>query len=173
MQAALAELGISTHLIMPTKGNVEKLDGLQEALGKLVELKKANDRIESEMRMVRKRKELLLDPAPVDAEVDSAQRVSSPLATQLLPDPDPLTSRRGSGAHRSRRRRGRASVRGGSSELVCCFPPVAALVLVVYFTLNSETGHAPISKLMSSDPPRDGLRRPFSSNHSHSHRPKP
>ncbi|KAK4704694.1 DNA methyltransferase 1-associated protein 1, partial [Phenoliferia sp. Uapishka_3] len=72
VQAALIELGISTHLVMPTKGNVEKLDGLQEALSKLVELKKANDRIESEMRMVRKRKEAILDPS-ADVEMESTQ----------------------------------------------------------------------------------------------------
>ncbi|KAL8283658.1 hypothetical protein RQP46_005453 [Phenoliferia psychrophenolica] len=76
VQAALVELGISTHLVMPTKGNVEKLDGLQEALGKLVELKKANDRIESEMRMVRKRKEVILDPKP-DPDSEAAQRLNS------------------------------------------------------------------------------------------------
>ena len=60
---------------MPTKGNVEKLDGLQEALGKLVELKKANDRIESEMRVIRKRKEFMLDPKS-EPDAESASRVS-------------------------------------------------------------------------------------------------
>ena len=60
---------------MPTKSNVEKLDGLQEALGKLVELKKANDRIESEMRVIRKRKEVMLDPKP-EPDAESASRVS-------------------------------------------------------------------------------------------------
>ncbi|KAM0755956.1 hypothetical protein T439DRAFT_320655 [Meredithblackwellia eburnea MCA 4105] len=78
VHAALTELGISHYLVMPTKANVEKLDGLQAALGQLVELKKANDRIESEMRMVRKKKDLMLDPTgeatgPV-AEGDAAQR---------------------------------------------------------------------------------------------------
>lgn len=41
---------------MPTRTNVEKLDGLQAALGTLVDLKKAVDRIEGELRMYRARK---------------------------------------------------------------------------------------------------------------------
>jgi hypothetical protein len=45
---------------MPTKTNVEKLDSLQSALGQMIELKKAVDRIEGEMRMVKSRKEGIL-----------------------------------------------------------------------------------------------------------------
>jgi len=58
--AAITELGISTHLVMPTKTNVEKLDALQAALGTMVELKKVTDRIEAEIRVATKRKEALL-----------------------------------------------------------------------------------------------------------------
>ena len=56
---ALTELSISTKLILPTKENVDKLDALQTALGGLVEMKKMVDRAEGELRMMRKRKELL------------------------------------------------------------------------------------------------------------------
>lgn len=59
VQAALAELKISTHLIMPTRANVERLDALQAALAQVVDLKKAVDRIEQEIRVVRKRKEAI------------------------------------------------------------------------------------------------------------------
>lgn len=60
MLAALTELSVSPTLIMPTKANVDKLDALQMALGQMVELKKACDRIESEMRMMGQRKLALL-----------------------------------------------------------------------------------------------------------------
>ena len=56
---ALAELAISTKLILPTKENVDRLDALQTALGGLVEMKKMVDRAEGELGMMRKRKELL------------------------------------------------------------------------------------------------------------------
>lgn len=59
--AAITELGISTHLIMPTKQNIDKLDQLQAALGTMVELKKATDRIEAELRVATKRREALLE----------------------------------------------------------------------------------------------------------------
>ncbi|KAK4055236.1 swr complex subunit [Microbotryomycetes sp. JL201] len=60
VSAALTELGFSTHLIMPTKGNIEKLEQLQTTLAHLIELKKAADRIEGELRTVNKKKNLLL-----------------------------------------------------------------------------------------------------------------
>lgn len=60
VSAALVELGITTHLIMPTKANIEKLDSLQASLVQLVELKKAVDRIQGEIRMTKKKKDALL-----------------------------------------------------------------------------------------------------------------
>lgn len=77
VHAALTELGISTHLVMPTKPNVERLGAVMGALEKLVELKKANDRLESEMSMVRKRKEVLLDPSPESGDAEAVLRVSA------------------------------------------------------------------------------------------------
>ncbi|GAA5980260.1 hypothetical protein JCM10908_001592 [Rhodotorula pacifica] len=58
--AALAETGISTTLIMPTKGNMSKLDDLQAALSQMVELKKAIDRAQGEIRLHRKKRAQLL-----------------------------------------------------------------------------------------------------------------
>ncbi|GAA5949545.1 hypothetical protein JCM3765_002698 [Sporobolomyces pararoseus] len=57
---ALSELGLSTQLIMPTKTNIEKLDQVQSMLSQMVEVKKAVDRIQQEIRTVRKKKDLLL-----------------------------------------------------------------------------------------------------------------
>lgn len=68
VQAALVELNISTHLIMPTRTNVEKLDNLQLALTQLVEMKKGVDRIEGELRMYRARKEGLTAIGEEEAE---------------------------------------------------------------------------------------------------------
>ncbi|GAA5923021.1 Swc4p [Sporobolomyces koalae] len=57
---ALSELGLSTQLIMPTKNNIAKLDEVQVALSQMVEVKKAVDRIQQEIRTARKKKEILL-----------------------------------------------------------------------------------------------------------------
>lgn len=54
---------------MPTKTNIEKLDSLQAALAQMVELKKAVDRIQSEIRMVKKKKDQLLGTEEVEEEV--------------------------------------------------------------------------------------------------------
>ncbi|GAA6001875.1 hypothetical protein JCM10207_002360 [Rhodosporidiobolus poonsookiae] len=59
VSAALAELGFSTQLVMPTKTNIAKLDELQAAIGQMVELKKAVDRVQGEIRLVRKKKAML------------------------------------------------------------------------------------------------------------------
>lgn len=58
--AALTELGHSTSLIMPTKTNLGKLDELQACLGTLVEVKKAVDRVQGEIRMVKRKRATLL-----------------------------------------------------------------------------------------------------------------
>ncbi|KAI5480075.1 DNA methyltransferase 1-associated protein 1 [Pseudohyphozyma bogoriensis] len=60
VQTALAELGISTHLIMPTKNNIEKLDTLQSTLQMMVDLKKSVDRAESEIRTLKLKKDKIL-----------------------------------------------------------------------------------------------------------------
>ncbi|GAA5887666.1 hypothetical protein JCM5296_004452 [Sporobolomyces johnsonii] len=77
VSAALGELSLSTQLIMPTKTNIGKLDELQQALAQMVEVKKAVDRIQGEMRLVKKKKNMLLgieeDPA-IKAEEDEAAR---------------------------------------------------------------------------------------------------
>lgn len=139
--AAITELGISTHLVMPTKANVEKLDALQAALGTMVELKKVTDRIEAEIRVATKRREgLVADKAAregrqeqggdnEDGDGDEAvQRVSwgllkyfeLPVCAECM-----LTRRR---CHHRRsvqvrwRRPRRTSARGGTEEgvLVYC-----------------------------------------------------
>ncbi|GAA5866151.1 hypothetical protein JCM3774_004099 [Rhodotorula dairenensis] len=58
--AALAETGLSTSLIMPTKGNIAKLDDLQAALSQMLELKKAIDRVQGEIRVHKKKRAQLL-----------------------------------------------------------------------------------------------------------------
>ncbi|GAA6050472.1 hypothetical protein JCM3770_002613 [Rhodotorula araucariae] len=76
VSAALAETGISTQLIMPTKTNLGKLEDLQTALGQMVELKKAVDRIQSEIRLVRKKRAVLRgeeDPT-IKAEDDDGDK---------------------------------------------------------------------------------------------------
>lgn len=85
---ALTETGLSTHLIMPTKTNIAKLDELQAALSQMIELKKAVDRIQGEIRLVRKKKMQLLgiEEPVIKGEDDdgdkAANRVSS-LAASL------------------------------------------------------------------------------------------
>ena len=83
VSAALTETGLSTSLIMPTKGNISKLDDLQAALSQMLELKKAVDRIQGEIRVhKKKRSQLLGEEEPVikgEDEDDSkghANRVS-------------------------------------------------------------------------------------------------
>ncbi|KZP00204.1 hypothetical protein CALVIDRAFT_560796 [Calocera viscosa TUFC12733] len=52
----LAELQISPNtLVMPTKGNVEKLDSLLNTAGILVEMKRSVDRLEQELRVLKAR----------------------------------------------------------------------------------------------------------------------
>ncbi|GAA5850157.1 hypothetical protein JCM8547_001025 [Rhodosporidiobolus lusitaniae] len=58
--AALTELGHSTTLIMPTKTNLSKLDELQASLAQLIEVKKAVDRVQGEIRLVRRKRAQLL-----------------------------------------------------------------------------------------------------------------
>ena len=95
MSAALTELGFSTHLIMPTKGNIEKLDQLQSSLAQLIELKKVVDRTEMELRVTSKKKNMLLgideepdvkkedgDDGRSERETSAAARVSS---SRVLP----------------------------------------------------------------------------------------
>lgn len=88
---ALAELSISTKLILPTKDNVDKLDALQGALGGLVEMKKMVDRAEGELRMMRKRKELLSGIVAEENEAAAiaakAKDESSARVSLLLPHP--------------------------------------------------------------------------------------
>lgn len=56
--AALAELGINhTRLVMPTKDNCEKLESLLDAAAALVDLKRAVDRVDQEIRTARMRLE--------------------------------------------------------------------------------------------------------------------
>ncbi|GAA6062086.1 hypothetical protein JCM10212_006509 [Sporobolomyces blumeae] len=77
---ALSELGLSTQLVMPTKGNIAKLDEVQHALAVMVEAKKAVDRIQAEIRLVKKKKDMLLgihaaeDEVSIKAEDDDASR---------------------------------------------------------------------------------------------------
>ncbi|POY71414.1 hypothetical protein BMF94_5726 [Rhodotorula taiwanensis] len=74
--AALAETGISTTLIMPTKGNIGKLDDLQAALTQMLELKRAVDRVQGEIRLQKKKRSHLLgeeEPVIKGEEEDDAK----------------------------------------------------------------------------------------------------
>lgn len=85
VSAALAETGISTQLIMPTKTNLGKLDDLQSALGQMVELKKAVDRIQGEIRLVRKKRAALKgeeDPT-IKAEDDDGDKSAAARVRRL------------------------------------------------------------------------------------------
>ncbi|BGP04839.1 SWR1-complex protein 4 [Rhodotorula toruloides] len=77
--AALTETGLSTHLIMPTKTNIAKLDDLQAALSQMIELKKAVDRIQGEIRLVRKKKMQLLgqEEPVIKGEDDDGDRAAN------------------------------------------------------------------------------------------------
>jgi DNA methyltransferase 1-associated protein 1 len=116
VSAALVELGISTRLIMPTKGNMEKLDSLQTSLAQLVELKKAVDRIQGEMRMTSKKKDALLgieDVAEVKkedgddsrADRETSIRVSGPSRKAWCPQCLTPGSRRNAVLQRVQHRR--------------------------------------------------------------------
>ena len=87
---ALAETGISTQLVMPTKANLAKLDDLHSALGQMVELKKAVDRIQGEIRLVKKRRAALRgeseDPATsIKAEDDDGDKSAAARVRSLSP----------------------------------------------------------------------------------------
>ncbi|GAA5980218.1 hypothetical protein JCM11641_005510 [Rhodosporidiobolus odoratus] len=73
VSAALAELGMSTQLIMPTKTNLGKLDELQASLAQMIELKKAVDRVQGEIRLTRRKKAMLTgEEDPMIKEEDDA-----------------------------------------------------------------------------------------------------
>jgi DNA methyltransferase 1-associated protein 1 len=57
VESILAELSISQRLVMPTRGNIEKLEALVAAISTLVETKKQMDRSDHEVAVLRKRKE--------------------------------------------------------------------------------------------------------------------
>lgn len=54
--ASLTELGIGMKLVMPTKGNVERLESLMGAIATLVELKRQVDRCERELEVLKREK---------------------------------------------------------------------------------------------------------------------
>ncbi|CAE6440573.1 unnamed protein product [Rhizoctonia solani] len=60
IHAIIAELGLShDRLVMPTRANVEKLEGLQQAAMGLVEVKRAHDRTKHELAVLKARLEQL------------------------------------------------------------------------------------------------------------------
>ncbi|SCV68814.1 BQ2448_935 [Microbotryum intermedium] len=87
--SALVELGISTHLIMPTKGNIEKLDQLQATLSQMVELKKAVDRCQAEIKTFTKKRDVLLaarggPPVPASTSVTPApEKLATPAPMEM------------------------------------------------------------------------------------------
>lgn len=85
--AALTETGLSTHLIMPTKTNIAKLDDLQAALSQMIELKKAVDRIQGEIRLVRKKKMQLLgqEEPVIKGEDDDGDRAANRVREVVSP----------------------------------------------------------------------------------------
>ncbi|KDE08276.1 hypothetical protein MVLG_01540 [Microbotryum lychnidis-dioicae p1A1 Lamole] len=89
VSSALVELGISTHLIMPTKGNIEKLDQLQATLSQMVELKKAVDRCQAEIKTFTKKRDVLLaaqggPPVPASASVTPApEKLATPAPMEM------------------------------------------------------------------------------------------
>lgn len=102
---ALAEMGISQRLVMPTRANQEKLEALVVAVGNLVELKKQVDRIKYEADVATARanggvlpgvepsREASLSRAPTPAGSNAGNRVPLPLLA-LRRNAD-LASRRG------------------------------------------------------------------------------
>lgn len=53
--ALLGELGVSiTRLVMPTQGNIQRLESLIESASQLIELKKVADRMDQEIRTQKK-----------------------------------------------------------------------------------------------------------------------
>lgn len=117
---------------MPTKTNVEKLDALQVALGQMVELKKAVDRIEGEIRTVQTRKEMLVGGPQEEEEAvevkkeegesradrESSIRVSFSVDSDVRMGLMSLLLRRRSG--QLRRRAGRTSGRGETERCLLC-----------------------------------------------------
>lgn len=61
VQQALAQLEISNRLAMPTARTVARFEQLQAAVGALLDTKKALDKIENELRVVRAQQDLLRD----------------------------------------------------------------------------------------------------------------
>jgi len=94
INAALAELNISTRLIMPTKANQDRLEGLINAIGTLIELKRQVDRSEYEIGVLRARKGVTGGGAAV-AEVDEGRKRSVSVTSSA--------SARAGGTKRSRR----------------------------------------------------------------------
>jgi DNA methyltransferase 1-associated protein 1 len=73
----LSELGISTQrLVMPTRGNIEELDGLLGAAGALVDMKRQVDRVAQEVRTLRAQKEGGYVP-PVETRKTRSESVTS------------------------------------------------------------------------------------------------
>lgn len=68
VSAALAEMGITERLVMPTKGNADRLEQLSGALAQVVELKAQVDRVEYELQVARKRK--IREESMLEAEAE-------------------------------------------------------------------------------------------------------
>ena len=63
----LTELGISTQaLVMPTRANLDEFDGLLQAAGALIDMKRQVDRVEQELRTLKAQKEGYI--APVESK---------------------------------------------------------------------------------------------------------
>ncbi|TYJ52625.1 SWR1-complex protein 4 [Cryptococcus floricola] len=78
----LAELGVNaTKLVMPTRQNLEVLEGLLGAGAALVEMKRQVDRVEQELRTVRAQKEGLLPMATPGVELSQQSRADSVVST--------------------------------------------------------------------------------------------
>ncbi|GAA96767.1 uncharacterized protein L969DRAFT_90693 [Mixia osmundae IAM 14324] len=81
--AALAEMGISLRLVMPTANNVARLDGLTHALGSLVDLKRATERAEYEIKVLKQRKVGATSPAAEQSTpAERAKRSASVASTE-------------------------------------------------------------------------------------------
>ncbi|KZT60742.1 hypothetical protein CALCODRAFT_522889 [Calocera cornea HHB12733] len=79
----LAELQISPNtLVMPTKGDVEKLDSLLNTAGILVEMKRSVDRLDQELRVLKARQK---GESVEDAEMEDGDGKGKAGASRLIP----------------------------------------------------------------------------------------
>lgn len=72
------ELGVNGEkLVMPTRSNVEELEGLFGAVTALVDMKRQVDRVSQEVRMLRAQKEGYIPPPASESRKTRSESVTS------------------------------------------------------------------------------------------------